>query len=360
MDVAQITLGFGGGGGVENFVRDHSLGLSSRGEKILVAASRIDLPGKTLEQGKITDWKGLKIAKVKKYNLPVASIYSFSSNGQKMLRKRKMDVIHAHSLPSPGYLGMKLKESKGVPLVLTLHGAEINVLSNRPAFKQINEMVLSKTDRVVCVSKPLVKRTREIFGIKADYIPNGVDTTRFSPQETEKDIDVIFVGMFREEKGLDVLMKALDGMGKKRPKTMLVGRGPQTQSIREMIKKMGLKKDVSIQGFVRNEKLPQLLNRARVLVLPSRSEGLSLSLLEGMACGVVPVVTDVGGNPTVVRNGKEGVVVPMEDAGALGDGLEQALHDSGKMAKMARNRVVKGFSLDATIDKYTDIYKAVN
>ena len=121
---------------------------------------------------------------------------------------------------------MKLKEKRHAPLVVTLHGGEINILSKRPAFKQINGKILDRTDSVVCVSKDLSAATKKMFGVKSQHIPNGVDTSRFAPVDGEKDIALLFVGMFREEKGLDILLDAMDTFKRDRPRAVIVGNGP--------------------------------------------------------------------------------------------------------------------------------------
>ena len=362
MNITQVTLGLGGGGGVENFVRDLSLGLASGGDKLTIASSRIDLKGFSTPLNSVGGWKGLHVARIKKYNLPVASIYSFSSNGYDLLKGRRTDLVHAHSLPSPGYLGLKLKEKKKAPLVVTLHGGEVNILSKRPAFKKINRMILQKTDSVVCVSKQLSRTANKMFDIKTEYIPNGVDTTRFSHDGGKKDIDLLFVGMLREEKGLDTLFDALGRFKGRPPKTLIVGKGPLRKWVEKEIKGRKIGKNVIMKGFVRNESLPNLLNRARAFVLPSRTEGLSMALLEAMSCGVVPVVTDVGSSGSVVRNGRGGLVVPPDDPRALAGAFRHVLGDEGvrhKMSRAARKWVVKAFSLERSIERYRKLFSTV-
>jgi glycosyltransferase involved in cell wall biosynthesis len=343
---------------VENYVRDLSLGLASGGARVTVASSRVDLKGFSTAPNSIGEWNGLRIARVKKYNLPVASIYSFSSNGSKLLKRKKADVIHSHSLPSPGYLGLKLKDGAKAPLVVTLHGGETNILSKRPAFRRINKSILERTDSAVCVSKELVKEARKTFGIKCLCIPNGVDTARFRPLGVERDIDVLFVGMFREEKGLDTLLETLGSFKREPPRTVLVGKGPLRGWLGREIERRKLSKRVTVKGFVSNERLPALLSRSRTFVLPSRTEGLSMALLEAMACGVVPVVTDVGGNADVVGKGR---VVPPEDPEGLGNALREMLtleeKAFEKMSSRSRERVVKRFGLDRSIKAYRNLYE---
>ena len=361
MKITEITLGIGGGGGVENLVRDLSLSFAKAGNQVTVGASRISLPGLDIRENSRGQWNGLRIARIKKYNLPVASIKSFTSNGLKMLGGSPSDVIHAHSLPSPGYLGRELKTRTGTPLVVTLHGGEVNILSKRPVFKALNRTVLGDADAVVAVSKPLAMATKEVLGVKAQIIQNGVDTKRFYPSGAKKDLDIVYAGMLRPEKGLDVLLDALEALGPE-VRVGLAGTGPLEAWVRQEISRRRLGRRVQMLGLVGNDAMPGLLNRAKVFVLPSLSEGMSISLLEAMSCGTVPIVTDVGGNREVVRGGRDGSVVAASDPESLAEAVSNMLLDKPdhlKMSRSARERVVKCYGLERTVGSYMELFEGL-
>lgn len=361
MKITEITLGLGGGGGVENLVRDLSLGFAQEGNQITIGASRISLPGLGLRENSRGQWNGLRIARIKKYNLPVVSIKSFTTNGLKMLGGLPTDIIHAHSLPSPGYLGRELKKRTETPMVVTIHGGEVNILSKRPVFKALNRTVLADADAIVAVSKTLATQAKEVLGVKAQVIQNGVDTKRFCPTDAKKDFDIVYAGMLRPEKGLDVLLEALDALG---PKVMvgLAGSGPLEHWVRQALSRKRIGKRVKMLGLVGNDAMPGLLNRAKVFVLPSQTEGMSMSLLEAMSCGTVPVVTDVGGSGGVVRDGRDGFVVPSGDPHAMARAVSNILSDEGSLARMsvsARQRMVKSYGLERTVGSYLELFEGL-
>ncbi len=107
--------------------------------------------------------------------------------------------------------------------------------------------------------------------------------------------------------------------------------------------------------------VPALLQAADVFALTSVSEAASITLLEAMATGLPVVVTEVGGNPDIVRQGVDGVLVPRGDHGAAADAMGRLLDapaDAAAMGRAGRRRVEDTFRLDDTVRKYWNRYAA--
>jgi glycosyltransferase involved in cell wall biosynthesis len=115
---------------------------------------------------------------------------------------------------------------------------------------------------------------------------------------------------------------------------------------------------VSFLGY--QENVDAFLSIADILVLPSRSEGMSNALLEGLSHGLAVVATDVPGNRAVVEHGKDGILVPYGDSRALTEALLTLLRDSNLCARLGRNAVRKSesaFSIQAVASRYSDLYR---
>src|SRR5262249_13276629 len=117
---------------------------------------------------------------------------------------------------------------------------------------------------------------------------------------------------------------------------------------------------VSFLGEVKD--IAHLLGRASCFVLPSRTEGISLTILEAMARGLPVVATRVGGNPEVVLDGTPGLLVAPENPQALGNALLHRWRNQGEangMGKAGRNRVEEHFNIAIMIERYEQLYKKI-
>jgi glycosyltransferase involved in cell wall biosynthesis len=172
-------------------------------------------------------------------------------------------------------------------------------------------------------------------------IPNGVPVDFWSasqPGVERRDPIVLSVGRLHPVKGHDVLLRAFARLRARVPKAQLVlaGGGGYRADLERLAHGLGLASAVTFAGQIDAGAVRDLMGGARVFVLPSRSEGLPLALLEAMAAGVPVVATRVGGVPDVATPDTAGLVPP-EDPAALAAALEEVLMDSALAQQMSRN-----------------------
>jgi glycosyltransferase involved in cell wall biosynthesis len=138
---------------------------------------------------------------------------------------------------------------------------------------------------------------------------------------------------------------------------LVVGNGTQEQQLRAQVAALGLEDSVRFLGFRLD--IPEILQALDVFVLSSRSEGLSLTLLEAASVGLPIVATRVGGNAEVVRDGESGILVPSEAEGPLAEALARLLQDPGLRARMGgrgRDLYRQQFTLQAMVRGYERLY----
>jgi len=138
--------------------------------------------------------------------------------------------------------------------------------------------------------------------------------------------DLIFVGRLVSDKGLDLLLEALARLAQEdlRPRLTVVGQGPEEPALRQQCSALGLDAQIHFAGSVVNADLAALLNRHRILVVPSRwAEPFGLVALEGIACGCVVVGSDQGGLPGAI--GRCGLTFPSGQAEVLAERLRDLL-----------------------------------
>ena len=127
---------------------------------------------------------------------------------------------------------------------------------------------------------------------------------------------------------------------------VIVGGGPEHERLSQVIARLGLEGRVTITGNVSHDAVQRYLRAADVFVLNTRYEGLSHVMLEAMAAGTPVVASRVGGNPEVIDDGRNGLLVPLDDAGAIAGAIAHLLaapDEATRLADAARQDVV-GFS----------------
>lgn len=179
-------------------------------------------------------------------------------------------------------------------------------------------------------------REQAVYRHHLEIITGSVDT-RSELMQDLRDIDVIFVGRLTEYKRPDRLIQALALVAHNIPTlhAVLVGDGPEQDTLKSQVHALGIENQVKFLG--QRADVPELMGRARVFVLTSRWEGVSIAMLEAMALGVVPVVSDVGDLRTFVENEKNGYILSENDIASFGKQISQLLNDEPLRTRLAHN-----------------------
>jgi len=201
--------------------------------------------------------------------------------------------------------------------------------------KRIDEqnLRLLKGCKTICVSQYLRRRMARGLEAAANLIqiPNGIQTQKFRPMSEEKEYDILSMGRFQKSKGVDTLFHALHALAKGEResfKLAIVGQFSTDQRNRLLdLLPAALKNTVLFLGSVRRDELPAIINRAKMLVVPSRYESFGLPALEAIACGIPVVATRVGGLPEIVDD-SVGTLVEPNDAEALARAILAVLRDA--------------------------------
>lgn len=267
----------------------------------------------------------------------------------------RFDVVHAHNLLS----AVPMKAARGGRRVLTLHGyySEQVALLHGGALGRVaglaEPLMMGWADAVTVVSKR-VEGAYGLRGVSAVYVPNAIDV-KVLPRGRERlyTPQVIFVGRLSREKGVDILVKAVEKV--RGAHILVVGDGPE-KAFLEGLAKGGR---VHFLGGQTWRRTVRLIRGSDLFVLPSRMEGLPTALLEAMAVGTPVVASEVGGVPEAVEDGVCGVLVPPEDAEALAGAISSVLTDRGLRASMAENalrRIEEEYCWEAVLPMYLKVY----
>jgi L-malate glycosyltransferase len=291
----------------------------------------------------------------------------------KQIRERRLDVVHAHQY-TPFFYGSIAARLSGVGprVVFTEHGRHFpDVVSSKR--RLVNRMLFDRlADEVNAVCEFSARALREKDGFvrrPIEVIPNGVDLARYATGDRAAarraiGLDagrryITTIARFHPVKDHRMLLNAFAEVARARGDVdlLLVGDGPLRSELEQTAASLGLATRVKFMG-VRAD-VPDILRASDVFALTSVSEAASITLLEAMASELPVVVTAVGGNPEIVRDGIDGMLVPRGDASATAAAMLRVLGDAGAagaMGRAAAERVRARFRLDATIARYYELY----
>jgi glycosyltransferase involved in cell wall biosynthesis len=283
----------------------------------------------------------------------------------------RVDVVHLHMAKGLSALRkgviVAAARARGVPTVLHTHaGAFPDWFDGLPAPLRPVVARLLRADRVVV----LAPGAREIYttrlGLPEDRVVVLTNPVEWPAAVPDRDphtgtVEAVFLGRFIDRKGVFDLVAALGGLHgahRARLHVTLAGHG-DADAVRRAVTANGLDGAVEIRTWIGPAERDELLGAAQILLLPSWWEGLPMSVLEGMAWGLCPVVTPVGGLATLIRDGDNGVVVPVGDPPALTAALDKLLSDDEVRVRLgARAREsVRAFGADEWADRLVTLYR---
>ncbi len=248
--------------------------------------------------------------------------------------------LHAHSARTPAFVAMLASLISGAPYSFTAHAQDMSA-AGPPAVLWRRQLRHARF--AVTVAEANARHITRTLGrraaMKMRLLYSGVDleATRPSLERFRAPIPkILCVSRLVEKKGVDVLIDALDMIGRqeRRFACSIVGEGAQEIELKRRVVKAGLEDRVEFTGSLSHQELIRRLRAADALVLPSRlatdgdRDALPVILLEAMAAGIPCVVTPAGGISEIVRDSETGLVVEPEDAGALGAALLRLLEDA--------------------------------
>ena len=271
------------------------------------------------------------------------------------------DILHAHMYAAE-IVGALASARSGLPLVVTRHSCGLEFNGTRRLAMAIAGRW---TRRIIAVSDEAAAEAVKL-GASRDAvvtIPNGVDTSRFRPldpalRESERarvideqfraggGTDLVLVGSvsgLKPVKNFPMLLTAFTGLDGAR--MMIVGEGPSRGELEELVSKYGLEGEVSLPGH--SERPEESLPLLDIFVLPSRTEGVPMALLEAMSCGVACAASRVGGIPDLI--GDCGITFDPRDQEGLSEILRQLAGDPAVRADLgrrARIRAMEYFDLE--------------
>lgn len=290
----------------------------------------------------------------------------------RIIHREKIDIVQSHLLGSNLYCSIA-GIICGVPVVSTFHGfVDINARERLSGIK--SKIINRGSARLVFVSNRLREFYVEQKGFsarKSVTIFNGIDSSLFKPERNDSirnklglgpdNILVGAVGNIRPSKGYDCLLEAARLVVDQYPQFRFVvageGAGKLFDDLMVLRKKLGLEKHFYFMGF--EPDVPRFLNNLEIFVLPSVSEGFSISTIEAMACGVPVIVTRSGGPEEIITHMENGILVETCCPQSLARYIIELYRSNSvnqDLISKGIEDIKKRYSIAILIDNYVNLY----
>jgi glycosyltransferase involved in cell wall biosynthesis len=309
--------------------------------------------------------KGAAASEIEKIGWPVSALEQQAGlqpalpfRLAKLLRRVGANILHTHNTKALLY-GAPAARIAGVDGVIhTRHGQRRGATRRQT---MLFNLAARWTDAIVSVSNDssALAASQGLHAGKLVTIHNGIDLSRFTFTGPRPNSPAVTVGRISPEKDLATLLRASAIVVAQEPcfRLHIAGDGPCVAELKRLREELGLHNHVEFLGQV-NE-VPRLLSTASLFVLSSLTEGISLALLEAMACGLPAVATRVGGNPEVIADGETGLLVSTHAPAQLADAilkLYRAPQMGQRMGVAGRRRVETNFDVRQMVLRYESLY----
>lgn len=354
MKIVQVMPDFGLAG-AETMVENLSCGLAAEGCDVLVI-SFFDLHTAITER---IENRGIKIKYLGKKRGFDPSIIS---KMRKIIKAYQPDVIHTHRYVLPyaflASMGFKAKRVHTVHNVAQNEQTKVGKNINRVLFRYFNVVP-------VALSKEIQRTIQEVYGLPDNRIPvvfNGIDLSRCIVKESyaRKDtFTVLHIGRFMDVKNHELLLRSFARFKGQHSdaRLQLLGDGELKENMMQLAGQLNITDAVEFAGLQSN--VYPWLHNADVFILPSKFEGMPMTLIEAMGTGLPIIASNVGGIPDMLSSQKEALLIEPKEEKII-EALEMVYSDAKKREYWGRNALQRSslFSSQAMARKYLQLYSS--
>lgn len=328
--------------------------LADKGHEVhVIGIEYMDVPG--------IHFHFIKFPEYKKYLVFILNI----PHVRNLIRKIDPDIVHAYFSTNFGFVGAITSGCR--PFAVSVAGSDIfEQAENQPLFKHINNFVFRRADMINAGAIHAANVVKQ-YGVpdsKIEVFPEGIDLSVFAQSEDDPGIDqpvIICNRRFSHVYNTRLFVEAMPAIKRGLPdaRFIMIGDGDLKSEIENLIREKGMEDEVEMHSEIPNSQMPDFLRRSSIYVSPSFSDGTSVSLLEAMAMGCFPVVTDIPTNREWVTDGDNGFIVPVDRPDILAEKVVHAFKERRLRAKAKKNNLAiikskaeEGYIMDTLVAWY--------
>lgn len=285
-------------------------------------------------------------------------------------------LLHSHGFKFNVLLGILPEKVLGIPVVATLHGyVHARRFSKMWLYEALDRLAIRRMRGVVLVGEAMKKELPgKLPSGHAVVIPNGLDVLGLQSSSLESldepfksffekhETVLLGVGRLSKEKGFYKLISAFFEFRQKFPESglVIVGEGKLRNQLEALVAELGIQDHVLMPGYCAT--VPALFRQSQVLVMPSLTEGLPITLLESMALKTPVIASAVGEIPKVLGEGEGGELLNDLEPTTISRAVELSVNDkerTGRRVNWAYGAVVENYSSAAMAGSYLEFYKRI-
>jgi glycosyltransferase involved in cell wall biosynthesis len=319
-------------------------------------------------------WHRLREAGIKVHSLsPHKFLPAYLATLPALLLAKRPDIFHCHLIPS-NIIAKPLGALMGVPLILNHdHTNDPQRIDNKLllALDKATNQFAHHLIAVAGACRDFLIQHESIPPEKITLVPNAIDLRRFSPGQITRrdarsklglspDASVIAgVGRLNSQKNFSLFLDVAAALSPRFPnlRFLLAGEGPEEAMLREKALQLGLTERIVFAGYIADTR--QVYAAADILLMPSRFEGLPMTLLEAMAMNLPVVASKLDGIAEVIEDGREGYLVDSADVTAFAERCAALLDHPAKSSELATNaraKIEARFSVERMTSAVESIY----
>jgi glycosyltransferase involved in cell wall biosynthesis len=356
-----------GWGGAERIAFDYAIRLDAARFKSYVCVTRMPQADRLeLAEADLADLRAHGVEVLRLDRRSSASLTPWLRLWALLVRER-IDVIHAH-MPRANIPGAVLGRLARVPVIVSQEHSWTSHRSRRRRFLHRN--IVGRASTVLLALSESNKRniveSERIQPERIRVLPNAIESFSPSNRDIRGELGIPAgaaligtVGRLTWEKGHADLIEAVGLLADRcyDVHCMIAGDGPEKARLCSLIEQRGLAERVHMLGYRRDSR--DLISSLDVALLPSRSEGSPLVLLEFMTVGAPIVASSVGGIPEVIEDGAQGLLGPPRDPGSLATLIARVLDDrelAKRLGAAAQERQRSEFDIDVVVRQLEQLY----
>ena len=288
-----------------------------------------------------------------------------------IIRSENYNIVHAHTETGGLFLRIAMIFlPKGIKYVYTAHGMSFwkgSPLKTKIIYKIIERWICSGMDMNIGINKEEVSYLKEWNEFTASYVHGvGIDLSKFRTSshsnirqefnvQTE-DLLIVSVGELDDNKNHVTVIKALSTIKQRNFKYLICGVGPNKELLENEAARLLIKDNVILAGY--RTDISDILNAADIFVFPSFHEGMPVSALEAMACGLPVVCSEIRGNVDIVQDGINGFLFAPTNSILLSQRLLMLMDDKQLRKSMGKKNetIVGDFSIESVAEELHSIY----